>query len=138
MDLQFSTFKNVTHRSNIYIKINWREEIDFTELREHIKYIPIRDYCLLVVVILYLSFDNSNFLNSRHRPLKMTVIPKKRQTGKLVNDIQSPLRNTVSGQGFFCVAGSPRWSHRKTRSSGSSASLRSRTTPWTWDSQLME
>lgn len=68
----------------------------------------------------------------------MTVIPEKRQTGKPVNDIKSPLRNTVSGQGFFCVAGSLRWSHRKTRSSGSSASLRSRTTPWTWDSQLME
>lgn len=34
-----------------YIKINWREEIDFTELREHIKYIPFQnDYCFLVVV----------------------------------------------------------------------------------------
>lgn len=41
----------------IYIKINWREEIDFSELREHIKYIPFQnDYCLLVLVFLYLSF----------------------------------------------------------------------------------
>lgn len=37
-----------------YIKINWREEIDFTELREHIKYIPFQnDYCLLVATSLF-------------------------------------------------------------------------------------